>query len=242
VAKLNRIFEDVAELIKADIASGKIRPGQKLGSERSLSARFKCGRGSIRESIKTLEAVQLVTLKKGRGGGIIVSDSASQKAVNALSSLLKLEESNLLESLEFRKMIEPKMAFYASVRRTKKDLRVMLKSINDMKSFSKTPEAFSKSNLTFHLAIAEASKNAFLKSFYQNTIPMLEDTASLVQDVPFQLDLTIHFHTQIYKAILSKDPQKSEMLMNAHLSQIENDIRIARDLKLNRTKEVRAGN
>ena len=184
----------------------------------------------------------MVILKKGRGGGIIVSDSASQKAINALSSLLKLEESNLLESLEFRKMIEPKMAFYASVRRTKKDLRIMLKSINDMKSFSRSPEMFSKANLTFHLAIAEASKNVFLKSFYQNTMQMLEDTASLVHNVPFQLDLTIHFHTQIYKAILSKDPQKSEMLMNAHLSQIENDIRIARDLDLNRKKEVKPGN
>jgi DNA-binding FadR family transcriptional regulator len=61
---------------------------------------------------------------------------------------------------------------------------------------------------------------------------MLDDTARLVQDVPGQLDLTIHFHTQIYKAVLDKDPQKSEMLMNAHLSQIENDIRIARDLAI----------
>ena len=233
MANSKRVFEDVVQQIKSDIASGKLKPGQKLGSERSLSARFKFGRGSIREGIKTLEAVRLVTLRKGRGGGIFVCDSASQRAVNALSSLLKLEESNLLESLEFRKMIEPKMAFYASVRRTKKDLRIMLKSINDMKSRSRSLETFAKANLTFHLAIAEASKNVFLQSFYQNAIPMLEDTARLVQDVPSQLDLTVHFHTEIYKAILSKNPQKSEMLMNAHLSQIENDIRIARDLKLN---------
>jgi len=231
-----RVFEDIVQVIKADIASGKARPGQKIGSERSLSDRFQFGRGSVREAIKTLEAIGLVVLRKGRGGGIFITDAASRTTTNALSSLLRLEESNLLESLEFRKMIEPKMARYASARRTKKDLRIMRESISDMKKKSNSLDRFAKANLKFHLAIAEATKNAFLKSFYQNTISMLEDTARLVQDVPSQLDLTIYFHTQIYKAILSMDGQKSEMLMNAHLSQIENDIRVARDLGLYKVK------
>jgi GntR family transcriptional repressor for pyruvate dehydrogenase complex len=229
-----RVFEDIVQVIKTDIASNKLKPNHKLGSERSLSQRFKVGRGSIREAIKTLEAIGLVTLKNGRGGGIFVSETANQQTTSALSSLLKLEKSNLLESLEFRKMIEPRMTFYAAVRRTKENIKVLLKSINQMKQDLNSPENFSKANLSFHLEIAKASHNPFLYSFYQNTITMLDDTAKLVQDVPSQLDLTIHFHTQIYEAVLEKDPQKSEMLMNAHLSQIENDIRIARDLAVDR--------
>ena len=128
-------------------------------------------------------------------------------------------------------MIEPKMTFYAAVRRTKENLKVLLKSINRMKQNLDSPETFSKANLTFHLEVAKAAPNPFLYSFYQNAIAMLDDTARLVQSVPGQSDLTIHFHTQIYKAILGKKPQESEMLMNAHLSQIENDMRIARDLR-----------
>jgi GntR family transcriptional regulator, transcriptional repressor for pyruvate dehydrogenase complex len=225
-----RVFEDIVQIIKSDIASNKLKPNHKLGSERSLLQRFKVGRGSIREAIKTLEAIGLVTLKHGRGGGIFVSETASDKTTSALSSLLRLEKSNLLESLEFRKMIEPKMTFYAAIRRNKDDLTLLRKSVNEMKRNLNSRENFSKANLAFHLAMAEAAHNPFLYSFYQNATAMLKDTARLVQDVPGQLDLTIHFHTQIYKAVLDKEPQKSEMLMNAHLSQIENDIRIARDL------------
>ena len=114
-----RVFEDIVQIIKSDIASNKLKPNHKLGSERSLSQRFKVGRGSIREAIKTLEAIGLVTLKNGRGGGIFVSETANHKTTSALSSLLRLEKSNLLESLEFRKMIEPKMTFYAAIRRKK---------------------------------------------------------------------------------------------------------------------------
>ena len=227
-----RVFEDIVQLIKADIATGKVKPNAKLGSERALSQKYKAGRGSVREAIKTLEAIGLVTLRNGRGGGIFVSEVAIDQTEITLYSLLKLEKSNLLESLEFRKMIEPKMAFYAAIRRTKEDLKSLFKAVHQLEKKEDSSDIFSKSNLNFHLAIAKACHNAFLYSFYQNTIVMLDDTAKLVQDVPGQLDLTIHFHSQIYKAIQEKDPKKSEMLMNAHLSQLENDIRIARDLAI----------
>jgi len=226
-----RVFEDIVEVIKTDILSKKFKPLHKLGSERSLCHEFKAGRGSIREAIKTLEAIGLVTLKNGRRGGVFVSETANNQATNTLSSLLRLERSNLLDSLEFRKMIEPKMTFYAAIRRTKEDLKSMAKSINQLKN-RKSNDEFPDANLVFHLAIAKASHNSFIFSFYQNTVAMLEATGKLVQDVPGQMDLAIHFHTQIYKAILGKDPHKSEMLMNAHISQLENDIRIARDLAI----------
>lgn len=227
-----RVFEDIVQLIKTDIATGRVKPNEKLGSERTLSQKYEAGRGSVREAIKTLEAIGLVTLKNGRGGGIFVSEAANHQTEITLYSLLKLEKSNLLESLEFRKMIEPKMAFYAAIRRTKEDLRSLIKSLHQLEKKGGLDDNFSKANLHFHLTIAKASHNAFVYSFYQNTIAMLDDTAKLVQDVPGQFDLTIHFHEQIYKAIQEKDPQKSEMLMNAHLSQLENDIRVARDLAL----------
>lgn len=227
-----RVFEDIVQLIKTDIATGKVKPNEKLGSERTLSQKYEAGRGSVREAIKTLEAIGLVTLKGGRGGGSFVSEVANHQTEITHYSLLKLEKSNLLESLEFRKIIEPKMAFYAAIRRTMEDLKSLLRPLHQLEKKGDSRDIFSKSNLTFHLAIAKASHNAFVYSFYQHTLAMLEDTAKLVQDVPGQLDLTIHFHKQIYKAILERDPKKSEMLMNAHLSQLENDIRIARDLAL----------
>lgn len=227
-----RVFEDIVQVIKTGIASGRLKPNQKLGSERTLSKKFKVGRGSIREAVKTLEAMALIALKKGRGGGILVAESARQHAQKALSSYRKLEESNILESLEFRKMIEPKMAFYAAIRRREEHLRIILKSIKEMEGDPNSIDNYARTNLTFHLTIAEASRNVFVHSFYQNTIGMLEDTAKLARGAPDQLDLTVYIHTQIYKAIRAKNPQKAEMLMNVHLSQIENDIKIAKELGL----------
>jgi GntR family transcriptional regulator, transcriptional repressor for pyruvate dehydrogenase complex len=235
-----RVFEDIVEVIKTEILSNRVQPNHKFGSERSLCKKFKAGRGSIREAIKTLEAIGLVTLRKGRGGGIFVSETASNQATNTLFSLLRLEKSNLLESLEFRKLIEPKMAFYAAIRRKKEDLIPMAKSITQLMK-RKSNDEFPDANLIFHLAIAKASRNSFIYSFYQKTFDMLKTTGKLVQNVPGQMDLAIHFHSQIYKAILRKDPYKAEMLMNAHISQLENDIRIARDLEIFEKRRGKSG-
>lgn len=226
-----RVFEDIVEVIKTEILSNHVQPNHKFGSERSLCKKFKVGRGSIREAIKALEAIGLVTLRKGRGGGVFVSETAINQAATTISSLLRLKRSNLLESLEFRKLIEPKMAFYAAIRRKREDLIPMAKSITKLTE-RKSNDEFSDANLIFHSAIARASHNSFIYSFYQNTLPMLETTGKLVQNLPGQVDLDIHFHTQIYKAILRKDPYKAEMLMNAHISQLENDMRIAKDLEV----------
>ena len=65
-----RIHEDVASQLRDAILDGRFRAGQKLPPERELADEFEVNRTSIREAIKVLEGLGLVTVRQGDGATV----------------------------------------------------------------------------------------------------------------------------------------------------------------------------
>ena len=123
------IVEEIVKAIKADISSGKIGSHEKLPSERQLQELFGVGRGTIREAIKILEGMGLLVIKKGRAGGAFLTPNSNRIASETLANLFKVEESNVLAFVEFRKTMEPKIVFNAALNRTDGNLSKLKEAI-----------------------------------------------------------------------------------------------------------------
>lgn len=65
-----RLHEDVAEQLRDAILDGRFAPGTKLAPERELALEFDVNRTSIREAIKVLEGLGLVTVRQGDGATV----------------------------------------------------------------------------------------------------------------------------------------------------------------------------
>lgn len=65
-----RLHEDVAGQLRDAILDGRFRAGQKLPPERELADEFQVNRTSIREAIKVLEGLALVTVRQGDGATV----------------------------------------------------------------------------------------------------------------------------------------------------------------------------
>src|SRR5437867_10977928 len=65
-----RLHEDVAEQLRDAILDGRFRAGQKLPPERELADEFRVNRTSIREAIKVLEGLGLVSVRQGDGATV----------------------------------------------------------------------------------------------------------------------------------------------------------------------------
>jgi GntR family transcriptional regulator, transcriptional repressor for pyruvate dehydrogenase complex len=65
-----RIHEDIAEQLRDAILDGRFRPGEKLPPERELAEEFRVNRTSIREAIKVLEGLALVSVRQGDGATV----------------------------------------------------------------------------------------------------------------------------------------------------------------------------
>lgn len=68
----SRTSERVAEAIRRIIVRGKLRPGENLPPERTLALRFQVTRNTVREALRKLEQLRLVTIRQG--SGITVQD------------------------------------------------------------------------------------------------------------------------------------------------------------------------
>lgn len=69
-AARRRIGQDVAEQLRDAILDGRFPAGSKLPPERELAAEFGVNRTSVREAVKALEALGLVSVRQGDGATV----------------------------------------------------------------------------------------------------------------------------------------------------------------------------
>lgn len=113
-----RVSEQVAARVRETILSGKLKPGERLPSERDLAQQFGVNRASVREAMKILEQYNLVRVH--HGGGAEVADFWSEGGLELLPFLLLVEgqfDRSLLENLlEVRRLFCREMARLAAER------------------------------------------------------------------------------------------------------------------------------
>ena len=80
--------ERVANALRDDILGRRVRPGERLASERELAERLGVNRGAVREALRVLE--QLGIVKIGPGGPR--AESLEEASLDVLGHLLRLEE------------------------------------------------------------------------------------------------------------------------------------------------------
>jgi GntR family transcriptional repressor for pyruvate dehydrogenase complex len=79
-----RVHESVAEQLRDAILDGRLRVGQKLPPERELAAKFEVNRTSVREAIKVLEGLKLVSVRQGDGATVLPLSEASLSILPAM--------------------------------------------------------------------------------------------------------------------------------------------------------------
>ncbi len=84
----SKVAERIASTLRKAIIGGRLRPGEKLPSERELAGRYAVNRSSIREAMKQLEAWGLVKIRQG--GATRVSELFLQGSSELLPQLLEL--------------------------------------------------------------------------------------------------------------------------------------------------------
>src|SRR5580698_10367642 len=73
VRRTTKVAEAVAREIVQDVAQNQLPPGTRLRSESQALAHYRVSRGSMREALRMLEDLGLVTIRPGPFGGPVVS-------------------------------------------------------------------------------------------------------------------------------------------------------------------------
>jgi GntR family transcriptional repressor for pyruvate dehydrogenase complex len=226
---VKRVFENVVQQIRLDVATGRFKPGDRLPADRELERRFRVGRSSIREAIRALELFGLVWVKRGRDGGTYFTPESRSLARESFSQL-SVVKTTLGESLEFRKALEPRAAALAARRATAADIAELRHSIKLMESDVGSALAFVESNRIFHEAIAKATGNHYFQEVIPQFLKRDEIVTATEKSETIERSMTRFFHKRIADAIANKDESGAEFWMLGHLSQIEEDLAHAEEV------------
>lgn len=117
-----KLAERVAEALKRDIAAIGWPVGHVFGSEAELMERYGIGRATLREAIRQLERHGVANMRRGSGGGLVISRPAHDSAALALATYLELIDVSFGELYEARELIESQAVLLAAERLDEPDI------------------------------------------------------------------------------------------------------------------------
>jgi GntR family transcriptional regulator, transcriptional repressor for pyruvate dehydrogenase complex len=215
-------YQLLAEDLRTEITSGRLRSGQRLPTEPQLCDRTGLSRGTVREALRLLASQNLVTTVRGVSGGSFVTLPSVSQLTNTLTTGLALLMNNAVidsaELLEMRTMLEVPAAGFAAKRRTTRQLAVLDTSMFDLDA-DDVAEMLRKHRL-FHLGIAAASGNPLCELLSQ---PLYQAATERDLDFPPPPDFWTRVdvdHREILRCITDRDADGARQAADAHITHV----------------------
>lgn len=214
----NKVYEEVARQIERLILK-KLKPGDKLPSERELAEMLQVSRSSIRDAIRGLELIGLVEPRQG--AGTIVKELSSESVVNPFANTLKQQREQVTELLDFRKMLEPPLAARAATHATDDEIAEMEEILQRQEIKLEGGEAAIAEDTEFHYAVALASGNSVILKVLDVLMDLLRDTRERTLQIEGRPEKSLAGHRRILAAIMRRDAESAKAAMRRHVEDVE---------------------
>jgi GntR family transcriptional repressor for pyruvate dehydrogenase complex len=212
-----RVPEEIVDQIRGLVASGDLRPGDQLPSERELAERFQVSRASIREALTALQV--LGVLERSRtGGGLAARGNHVWFTIAPLSTYLATR-SHIIEQIEVRRMIEPEMGRMAAERATAEDVARMEQYLVDMEADIDAGGLGARADAAFHAAVAATTGNELLTSIVQLIGDAIREHRELLQ-TPEGARESLVEHREILHAIRRGDGDAAYQGTRRHIDTV----------------------
>lgn len=167
------LSQRVVDGISERIASGALKPGERVPPEPVLMQEFGVSRSVVREAISRLQASGLLRTQQGVGSFVLAPKVDVPQLPQTAGAELKLQQK--LSMLELRLSLEPEAAALAAQRRTPEQLAAMEQALDDFDTQHTTGEATAEADYRFHELLAQATGNEYfshvLRALSSATIP-----------------------------------------------------------------------
>ncbi len=213
----DRLYEHISKLI----IDGTFADGAKLPTEAELCRRFRASRPVVREALARLRANHVITSRRGSGSYVQRLPGAPKMSFTPLGSIAELDR-----WYEFRQVIESEAAYLAAKRR---DAAALARIRSALRAYSRAIAGGSGSSddadFAFHMAVAEASMNAFFVETVSSVRNQILFSVSLARSLtwlkPEAGRRTVEAeHTAVYDAIRERKAERARDAMRRHIDNV----------------------
>lgn len=199
----------VARRILTDVVDRGWPVGEVLGSQSALIERYGVSRAVFREAVRLVENQQVATMRRGPGGGLVVTEPTVDAIIDAAVLYLHRANTRLEEVFEARIVLEVIAAELATERLTEEGA-AGLRTLE---------EGEVRDHRALHARLAALTRNPALELFVDilNRVAFLYFRGGAGTLSEGTLSASREAHARIIEAVLDHDAENASRRMRRHL-------------------------
>ncbi len=198
------------------IQTARLNAG-KAPSERDLAEHFTVSRGQVREALAILEAMQVIE-RRAKSGIYVNGGIGGLEAMSFFARFgLPLENRQIFEAVEVRKIHEIKAAELAASRATDENFDRLRDILARSEERLQMGEGLDKLDQEFHLEIVRATQNTIFLNICTSFYSLSHSRLKVYFRSPERNRRSHEEHVQIFDAVFRRDAALSAALMVSHL-------------------------
>jgi GntR family transcriptional repressor for pyruvate dehydrogenase complex len=213
-ARGRHAFEECVERLATAIRLGVYPHGSTLPPERELANLLGVSRATLREAIAALRSAKMVSTVRGRGGGTVVDHVPVVPREDP--EVFVGRRAELLDSLVFRRVVEPGACHVAARRSLSAAQQDQLREALDRVSRATDPGEHRQADSRLHLAIAAVTDSELILESVTTVQKYLNDMLTAIPVLAVNIEHSTAQHTAIVDAILAGDAPLARRVMERH--------------------------
>lgn len=218
-------YTKVVDYIKHQFMVGELKIGDKLPAERELSETLGVSRNSVREAVRTLDNMGVISSQHGAGN--YVQGNFENNLVESMSMMFLLNQINYEQISQLRLGLEMQALMLAIDHITKPELKQMEQIISQLENVTEENNVILDKKL--HYSIAMASKNVLIVNILQAlSVVMDQFIVDLRREILSSEDSRgglYEAHRGIVKSLLTKDKELGRKSIQQHFTLIDDKLK-----------------
>jgi len=210
-------YEMVAEAIEREITSGRLKPGDEIGTEAELVRQFGVNRSTVREGIRVLEQSGLVRREAARK--LFVCTPHYRYLSSRMSRALIISEVTFRELYETAMVLELGAIEGAVAAATDEDLAALEDNQRQAEAAVDDPMRLAEVDTDFHALIAHASHNRVLELAREPAALLFFPTSEMIcRKVSEGARRMVDAHRELIDSIRARDVERARLWMTRHVT------------------------
>jgi DNA-binding FadR family transcriptional regulator len=210
-------FEETVERLLQAVKLGQFGPGDKLPTERALSAQLEVSRVTLREAIRVLALAGYLDSRRGRGGGtFVLAPTEWRRDSRDAGTIARDMGSELTDALLLRDVLEPGAVRLAARRSHSEDAIADLQAALAAEQAAEIAD-YRPADSRLHLALAALAGSVTLSAAVADARMRLNDLLDAIPLLPPNIEHSKAQHRRIVTAVLRGRPEAARLAMEEHL-------------------------
>lgn len=216
-----RAFEEIASQIRAQLAEGKLRVGNRLPSERALSEQFGVSRNTLREALRSLEHAGLVRLQKGASGGAFITEASGDAIATGLMDMYHSGTISPAQLTEARIWLESVVVREACQRATPQEIEHLRENVRQAEEANARGDLDERAevNLEFHRILARMTGNPVVVIVMDSLLAVLRHFVQTIG--PYENSFVLPSRKRFIKLMEARDVQGAIGEMESSLKRLQ---------------------